>query len=172
MKKLIVFASKYGTSKRYAQELSKRTGIEAKDYTEIDDEKADELIFVGGLYAGEIIGLKNTVNKIQPEKLIAVSVGLVDPNIEENKNNLHDMISKSIPEKYKDSAIFNLRGGMQLEKLNFKHRLIMKFLNNRLKKVPLNERSPQVRDMIECYGKSTDFVDFETLTPIIEEINK
>ena len=35
--KIIIYASQYGSTKEYADELSKRTGIEAVEYTEITD---------------------------------------------------------------------------------------------------------------------------------------
>ncbi len=35
--KIIAYGSRYGTAKRYAEELARRTGIEAMNYEEIDD---------------------------------------------------------------------------------------------------------------------------------------
>ena len=35
--KIIIYASQYGSTKQYADELSKRTGIETVEYTEITD---------------------------------------------------------------------------------------------------------------------------------------
>lgn len=35
--KIIIYASQYGTTKRYAEELSKKTGIKAQEYKDIND---------------------------------------------------------------------------------------------------------------------------------------
>ena len=56
MNKVIVYGSTYGTTRQYAEELSKRTHIKAlsfKDSTlQIND--YDLIIYLGGLYAGGI----------------------------------------------------------------------------------------------------------------------
>ena len=35
--KIIIYGSQYGTTRRYADELGKRTGVEVKKYEEIED---------------------------------------------------------------------------------------------------------------------------------------
>ena len=64
--KIIIYASQYGSTKQYADELSKRTGIETVEYTEVRDiNQYDTIVYLGPLYAGSIMGLKKTLNKIR-----------------------------------------------------------------------------------------------------------
>lgn len=43
--KIIIYGSQYGTTRRYADELGKRTGVEVKNYEEIEDvNKYDTII--------------------------------------------------------------------------------------------------------------------------------
>ena len=65
MKTLIIYGSQYGSTKRYAERLSEITGIEAVDYKKAKGiEGFDRIIFMGGLYAGGVLGLKKTVGKM------------------------------------------------------------------------------------------------------------
>ena len=94
MKKIIIYGSQYGTTKRYAEKLSELTGISVMSYEKIKDLSAyDEIIHFGGLYAGGVKGLKNTIKALpQNAQLIIVTVGLSDVT---NTNNT-DHIKKSI----------------------------------------------------------------------------
>ena len=87
--KIIIYASQYGSTKQYADELSKRTGIETAEYTDITDiNQYDVIVYLAPLYAGRVMGLKKTLNKIrgvQDKKLIIGTVGLADPNDKKNR---------------------------------------------------------------------------------------
>ena len=59
MKTLVIYGSQYGSTKRYAEHLSEITGFEAIDYKqEKDIQEFDRIIFMGGSYAGGVLGLK------------------------------------------------------------------------------------------------------------------
>ena len=53
MKSLIVYGSQYGTTKQYAEELSKRTNIKVISFKKINQQinDYDNIIYLGGLYA-------------------------------------------------------------------------------------------------------------------------
>ena len=58
---IIIYGSRYGTTKRYAAHLSEMTGIEAVAFKEVKDiDKYERVIFMGALYAGSVLGLKKT----------------------------------------------------------------------------------------------------------------
>ena len=63
--KIILYGTIYGTSKSYAEELSKRTGIEAKSYDEVSSvDDYDTIVYIGSLYAGGVQGMKKTFGKL------------------------------------------------------------------------------------------------------------
>ena len=86
--KIIIYGSQYGTTRRYADELGKRTGVEVKKYEEIEDvNKYDTIIYFGALYAGGVMGMKKTFSKlvsVSNRKIIIATVGLADPTDDEN----------------------------------------------------------------------------------------
>ena len=88
---IIIYGSQYGTTKQYAQELSKRTGIQAEEYGNIRDiNQYDTIVYLGALYAGSVLGMKKTLNKLENcsnKKIIIATVGLADPNDNQNTNN-------------------------------------------------------------------------------------
>ena len=79
---IIIYGSEYGSTKRYAERLSEITGIEAVNYKEAKDiGDYKRVVYLGGLFAGGVMGLKKTVSKMtSQQELILATVGLTDPN--------------------------------------------------------------------------------------------
>ena len=175
MSNIIIYGSHYGTTKQYAKELSRRTNIEAisfKNVKEIND--YDNIIYLGGLYAGGVLGMSKTIkklNNIVNKKIIIVTVGLSDPTDEVNKNNIRNNIKKQVSKEiFEKAKIFHLRGGIDYSKLNFKHKTMMKLLYNAVKNLQKEKQTAEDRAMIETYNQKVNFVDFSSLDKIINEI--
>lgn len=63
---IIIYGSQYGTTKKYADELAKRTGFEVKSYKYINDiNNYETIIYLGALYAGGVLGMKKIFSKMQ-----------------------------------------------------------------------------------------------------------
>jgi menaquinone-dependent protoporphyrinogen IX oxidase len=171
MKQLIVYGSQYGTTKRYAEKLSELTGIPAIPYEDIQDlTPYDQIIHFGGLYAGGVKGLKNTVKAMRGDaKLIIVTVGLADVRDKENTESIRNSIRKQVPKALFDDAIlFHLRGGIDYKRLSFKHRAMMTLLYNKVKNLPEDQKTAEARAMIETFNTKVDFYDDRALMPIVE----
>ena len=175
MSNIIIYGSHYGTTKQYAEELSKITNIEAisfENVKEIND--YNNIIYLGGLYAGGVLGMSKTIKKINTisnKKIIIVTVGLSDPIDEVNKKNIRDNIKRQIPKEFfEKTKIFHLRGGIDYSRLNFVHKTMMKLLYNSVKNLPEEKQTSEDKAMIETYNKKVNFVDFSSLDEIINEI--
>lgn len=173
MKKLIVYGTQYGTTKRYAEKFSEIMDTPCISYEEVKAlSNYDVVIHFGGLYAGGVKGLKTTI-KALPEntRLIIVTVGLADVSDEENINNIRRAIRRQVPARLMDNTmIFHLRGGIDYKKLNFKHKTMMTLLYNKAKKLPEEKKNAEVRAMIETFNSTVDFVDYRALDQIAEAI--
>ena len=175
MSNIIIYGSHYGITKQYAQELSKKTNIEAISYKNVKEiNNYDKIIYLGGLYAGGVLGMPKTLrklNNVANKNIIIATVGLANPidetNIKNIRNNIKSQISKEIYEKAK---IFHLRGGIDYSKLNFVHKTMMKLLYNAVKNMPQEKLTAENKAIIETYNKKVDFVDFSSLDKIINEI--
>ena len=88
MRTIIVYGSQYGTAKRYAEALAGRTDSEVRSYEEsMDLDAYDNIVLIGALYAGGVMGLKKTlsgIHDLKNKKIIIATVGLADTNDREN----------------------------------------------------------------------------------------
>ena len=178
MNSIIIYGSHYGTTKQYAEELSKRTNIKVISFKKINQQinDYDNIIYLGGLYAGGVLGMSKTLkklNNISNKKILIATVGLSDPTDEVNKNNIRNNIKNQIPKEVLEKAkIFHLRGGIDYSKLNFAHKTMMKLLYNAVKNLPNEKQTAEDRAMIETYNKKVNFIDFSSLDKITNEIQK
>ena len=178
MNSIIIYGSHYGTTKQYAEELSKRTNIKAISFKKFSQQinDYDNIIYLGALYAGGVLGMSKTLkklNNISNKKILIATVGLSDPTDEVNKNNIRNNIKNQIPKEVLEKAkIFHLRGGIDYSKLNFAHKTMMKLLYNAVKNLPNEKQTAEDRAMIESYNKKVNFIDFSSLDKITNEIQK
>ena len=175
MSNIIIYGSHYGTTKQYAEELSRRTNIEAISFENVKEiNNYDKIIYLGGLYAGGVLGMSKTLKKltnISNKTIILVTIGLADPNDKENINNIRNNIKNQIQKEiFEKAKIFHLRGGIDYSKLNFAHKTMMKLLYNAIKNISQEKQTAENRAMIETYNKKVDFIDFSSLDKIINEI--
>ena len=154
MSSIIIYGSNYGTTKQYAEELSKRTNIKAISFKKINQQinDYDNIIYLGALYAGGVLGMSKTLkklNNISNKKILIATVGLSDPTDEVNKNNIRNNIKNQIPKEVLEKAkIFHLRGGIDYSKLNFAHKTMMKLLYNAVKKLPEEKKTNGIRHIV------------------------
>lgn len=175
MKSVILYGSRYGSARRYAQELSKQTDIPAVSYQEAPPlSKLETIVYIGALYAGGVLGLTKTLRRQsfgEHQRLVIVTVGLADPDILQNRENIRNALQKQIPAQlYGRAAVFHLRGAIDYQALSLGHRTMLALLHRSLQKKPAEEWSEEDKALMETYGKQADFVDFASLRPIINEI--
>ena len=168
---LIIYGTNYGTTERYAKELAGRTGIAAVSCENaVIPEECDTVIYFGGLYAGGVKGLKETIPVIRKsncQRLLIATVGLADTENEENIQNIRNSLQMQLPaDVYEKSEFYHLRGGIDYGRLSFMHKTMMKLLYTKAKNLPEEKKTAEVRAMLDTYGKQVDFVDFSKLDPI------
>ena len=173
MTSVVIYGSQYGTTRQYAEELARRTGVEARRYDSVGDiNQYDTIAYVGALYAGGVLGMKKTFASLASceGKTIAIAtVGLADPADPHNVESIEENMRRQLPGKVFEAAhIFHLRGGIDYSRLGFKHRTMMRLLCGKAKNLPEDEKNAEVRAMLETYGKQVSFVDFNSLGQIVD----
>ena len=163
----VIYGTKHGTTKRYAEWISEEIGADLFSYEDIAAKKIGSyknIIFGGGLYAGGILGVKK-VKKNLPENLIVFTVGLADPN----ENDYSPILNKNFTsEQLERIKVFHLRGGIDYSELSFLHRVMMSFVKKSVVKTPEEKRTSEDVALLETYGQKVCFVDRETIQPIID----
>ena len=171
MKTIILYGSQYGTTKRYAEKLAGLTDLPAVSYEKAPDlAGCEQIVYLGGLYAGGVKGLKQTAKKFPAGvRLILVTVGLADVQDKQNVENIRRSVRRQLPaEVLQNTAFFHLRGGIDYSRLNLTHKTMMKLLYNHARKLPPEKQTAETRAMIETFGTQVDFVDFASLRPIAD----
>ena len=175
MSTVILYGSRYGTSRRYAQALAERTGLPC--YPADQAARAEgcaELVYVGGLYAGGVCGLGRALRALAPDparRYLIVTVGLADPHDAENIRNIRTALQARLPKPVLDNArLFHLRGGIDYRKLSLKHKAMMTLLYHSAKNLPEERKTAETRAMIDTFNTAVDFVDYSTLKPIVEAV--
>lgn len=127
---------------------------------------------MGGLYAGGVKGLKQSIKLIPLDaEFIIITVGLADTLDNINTENIRKSVQKQIPDSLYDKAkLFFLRGGIDYAKLNFKHKTMMALLYKSIKETPAEKRTAEGNAIIETYNQKVDFVNFDSLIPIAQLI--
>ena len=168
---IIIYGSRHGAAKRYAEGLAERTGIKAIDYCEVDSlEPYKRVIYIGAIYASGVIGLKKTVAKLrQDQEFFVVTVGMVDPADEAFIGSFRAALKKQIPpQMYDEKRIFHLRGAIDYSQLELKYRILMKMMYSQATKVPEEKLTSEFKAVLATYGKKVDYVDLEMLQPLID----
>lgn len=169
MKTLITYGSKYGSTEHYARKFAYDNGFLVLPYREIKKLTGyDRVIHFGALYAGGVLGLRQIVSLLSSEvELIVVTVGLADAEDTENTKNIRNSISHRMPKNvFERTRIFHLRGAIDYEKLNFKHRTMMALLYAKAKGLPETKKNAETRALIDSYGKHVNFVDDDKLNAL------
>ena len=172
---IIVYGTKYGTARRYAEELSRLTGLSAipcQGFRGLAERNI--LVYLGALYAGGVLGLKQTMKGLslwEGQRLIVATVGLADPAEPQNRAHIRAALQKQLPPELLERAVvFHLRGGIDYAVLSPRHRAMMSAMCFSLRRKPARQRSAEDHALLETYGKQIDFTDLSALAPIAGEI--
>jgi menaquinone-dependent protoporphyrinogen IX oxidase len=174
-KVLVLYFSKYGTTKKYAEWIASELNGDIGNVKNIKPdmlENYDTIIIGSGLYAGKIEGVKLLIDNyeaIKEKKLILFTCGLADYSKTENINNIRKRLEKIIPADLKQKIkIYCLRGGINYSGLNLKHKIMMWLLKRMVLKKRIEELNEENRAFIETYGQTVDFTNKNSIMEIIE----
>lgn len=167
MKTIVVYKSKYGYTKKYAQWLVESLDCDIKENASLADVMGyDTIIYGGGIYAGRINGAKlitKNLEKLSGKKLALFAVGSNVGRPEELeafwKQALEENVCLNVPHFY-------LRGGFDYSRLGSVDRLMMNMLKKMLlKKDRLTEDE---KGLLAAYDTPFDFTDRKNLEEILK----
>jgi len=166
----VLYRSKYGTARQYAEWIAEETGgdlfrLPHVSVTQL--ETYDTIITGGGLYASGILGFsffRKHFSALRGKKLIVFSVG-ASHNNETNRAAIRQ--HNLTPEMQEQVQYFHLRGGLDYPGMGWLDRTVMGLLVASLKKKPEREMDDEIRGMIACYGKKVSFLDRNSIAPIL-----
>lgn len=169
MKTIVVYKSKYGYTKKYAEWIAEELHCEIKEnaaFADIAD--YDMIICGGGCYAGTINGAKlitKNLSRLSGKKMILFAVG---SSSGADKDIIPFWEKNLTPEQRKLIAHFYLRGGFDYGRLGSADKLMMNMLKSHLKKI--KDPDEETRGLLAAYDTPVDFTDKERLNELLEYV--
>ena len=172
MSAIVIYKSKYGSTKAYAQWIAEELGcdaVDAKDVKADDLKKYDTIVYGGGLYA-EIINGVSLITKnfeaLKDKKLIVYSTGITPLNYREYYDEMVIEKNFKTPEMVEKIKVYNFLGKMILSELSLVHRTALKTL----KKIMSGRENPTEMEklLVELCDADGDFSDRESIKELVE----
>lgn len=173
MSTIVIYKTKYGATKKYAEWISEELGcdmVNAKDIKIDDILKYDTIIYGGGLYAEIINGvhmLTKNMDKLKDKKIAVFTTGLTPTDCRDyyDKMVIEKNFKLGVPENVK---LFNYVGKMLVSELSLVHRTALKTL----KKLMQGKENPTDMEklLIELCDADGDFCDKEAIKALIEYV--
>lgn len=171
---IILYQSKYGATKKYADWLVEETGydcIETKDAKVANLQNYDVIILGGGVYASGIAGLqfiKKNIGRLGNKKIVVFAVG-ASPYDEKAIMQIRKMHFK---DELRNIPLFYCRGAWDEEKMKFTDRTLCKMLQKVVAKQNPDEYEPWQKALMCAAGQKCDWTDKAYLEALLKYIEK
>ena len=167
---VVIYQSKYGATKKYAQWLSEELLcdlIETKKATVEQIEKYDVIILGGGIYATRIAGisfLKKYYERLKNKRIIVFAVG-ASPYDEKAMAILKE---KNFKKELSHIPCFYCRGSWNEEIMSWKDRTLCNLLKKAVEKKDPSTYEPWETGLMQAIGSNNDWTDKEYIKQITE----
>ncbi|MBD7912785.1 MULTISPECIES: flavodoxin domain-containing protein [Clostridium] len=174
MKTIVIYKSKTGFTKKYAEWIAEELSADIFNISKVNInmlDKYDTIIYGGSLYAVGIIGVNlitKNINKLKGKKIVAFATG-ASPLRDEVINEVRDKNFTTEQQKY--IKFFYLRGGFNYNKLNLFDKFLMTLLKLKIKNKKKEELSSDEIGMLAVYNRPVDFTDKKNIDKIITYVN-
>ena len=173
MKTIVVYKTKYGSTKTYAEWIGEELGCEVVDAKNIsidDLTKYDAIVYGGGLYAEVINGvtlITKNIDKLADKKLVVYTTGITPIECRDYYDKL--VIEKNFKPEIRDKIkVFNFLGKMIVNELSLVHRTALKTL----KKIMSSKEKPSEMEklLIDLCDVDADLTDRYAIQELISYV--
>lgn len=175
---VVIYKSKYGTTKRYAGWIALKLGADLYELSDIrtkDLDKYDTVIYGGPLYVGKIKGvdfITKNYEKLLNKNLIVFAVGMESDSEECRskiiKNNFEgDMIDKM--------DLYHFKGAFNYKELGIIDKAMMKFMKKSLEAKDRKDLTDDDKNLLKGFESAVDLSDKKYINNLIDylySINK
>lgn len=173
-KALILYKSKYGSTKKYAEMLQSRLNCDIfnlDNSQNLNFKNYDTIIFAGAIYASGIAGinsLRKNYEELKDKKLAILCVG-ASPYEEKA---LEEIKIKNLKSDLIHIPLYYARGAWDESKMTIRDKLLCKMLIIHIRKKDPKTYEPWMKALVEAIGNQCDWVDEKYLRPLIEYIQR
>ena len=176
---VVVYRSKYGATRQYAQWLATDLRCESFDLRKIQVEALedyDTIIYGGAVYASGVLGVKflrKNIELLGKKNLVLFTCGLADPHDGKTQRDIQARLIKTLTDEVLEHIrVFHLRGAINYAALKPHHKMMMAMRHRLIVKKDPSSRTEDDRQFLATYGKSVDFRDKEAIRPIVEYVRE
>ena len=171
MKSIVLYRTKYGSTKSYADWIASELSCEARDAKGVKPDELsgyDTIIYGGGLYAEVIAGVSlitKNIDKLSDKKLIVFTTGLTPTDCREYYDGM--VIEKNFKGDMKEKVkVFNFPGKMIINELSLVHKTAIKSL----KAIMSKKENPteMERLLIDLCDVDADLTDKSLIKELVE----
>lgn len=170
---LVVYKSKTGFAKKYAEIIGKELSCEVVELTKVTKEKMstyDEIIYGGGLYAGTINGFKNAKEMFEKSKAKQFVVFACGATPNAVKEKIDEIWKVNLAEEENTIPHFYMQAGLCYERMSFFDKVLMKIMAKALSK---QENKNEVdAGMEQAISSSFDISSEEYVKPLVNYIQE
>ncbi len=173
MNAIVIYKSKYGSTKAYAEWIAEELACSAVDAADVkanDLTVYDAIVYGGGLYAEVINGVSLITKNFElfADKKIAVfTTGLTPLDMRDYYDKM--VLEKNFkPELLGKIKVYNYLGKMIIEELSLPHRAALKTLKKIMSGKKVQGETEKL--LIELCDKSGDFSDRSAIGELVEYI--
>ncbi|MBP9995658.1 MAG: flavodoxin [Lachnospiraceae bacterium] len=176
MKKLVIYTSQTGFTKKYAEWISARLNADVLTIQEAKNMKMDfydeydAIIYGGWTMAGSVVGSKwflKNASDWKDKRLVLFCVGAspeANPDVEVS-------LSKLLTDEQRTYIkVFYCQGGLDYSRMKTPSKLAMKLLASTLSKK--KDADQKEKDMAEMISHSYDISDEKYILPIVQYIEE
>lgn len=168
---IVIYRSKYGSAKRYAEWISEEVQADLIDSKKVSLSQLlqyDMIVFGGALYVSGIIGfslIRNNYNRLKDKKIIVFSVGAAPSR----QDTVNDVLDHNFSREMREHiSYYHLRGSFDFSKLNFIDKVLMTLLRIKLKLKKQEELDGDGKGMLACYNYPVDWTSKKAIIPILQ----
>ena len=172
MKGIILYSSKYGSTKRYAEWLAEKTGfdcVETKKAKIEDVKQYDTILLGGGIYASGIAGLsflKKNIAQLREKKVIVFCDG-ASPYEERA---FQQIVAHNLKDSLAGLPCFYCRGAWDPDAMSLADRTLCRMLQKAVAKKKPEDCEIWEKALLEAGDQKHDWTDRSYLAPILEAI--
>ena len=175
MKSIVIYKSKYGSAKTYAEWIAEALSCEALDAKNIKVDSLleyDNIIYGGGLYAEVIAGVSlitKNADLLKDKKIAVYTTGITPIEYREyyDKLVIEKNFKNGVPQNIK---VFNFPGKMLTDELSLVHKTALKSL----KKLMSGKKNPTEMEklLIDLCDFNDDCTDKESIKELVDYIKE
>jgi menaquinone-dependent protoporphyrinogen IX oxidase len=170
-KVVVIYKSKYGSTKRYAQWIADEVKADLFDGSKIgvkDLLKYDTIVFGGSLHAVGIRGLKlisDNLEGLRDKKLVIYATGASPVREKTTQFVFESNFSEEVRGRIN---FFYLRGAFDYKRLNLIDKTLMNMLKFKIKRKKPEELDADSKGLLASYNHPVDWTNKKAITPLVE----